>query len=73
LFLNSQMLTSRERRILELCKQGLSDYKIARELDVDPPSITASRKNALKKLKEAEEELTWARELGYGKIPRLSM
>jgi len=67
------MLTDREREILELAHQGLSDYKIARKLDVDPPSITVSRKNALKKLKKAEEELKWAREIGYGKIPRLTL
>jgi DNA-binding NarL/FixJ family response regulator len=67
------MLTDREREILQLAHQGLSDYKIARKLHVDAPSITFSRKNALKKLKKAEEDLQWAREFGYGKIPRLTL
>jgi len=59
------LLTEKERRILELVTKGLSDYKIARNLDSDPPSITRSRQNALRKLKEAEEALTWAKTLGY--------
>lgn len=58
------MLTERERKILELHKQGLSDYKIARTLNVDPPSITQSHRNALKKLQEATLDLAWAKEIG---------
>ncbi len=59
------LLTPRERQILERAAQNLSDYKIARELNCDPPSVTRSRKNALRKLRAAEQELTWAKELGY--------
>lgn len=57
-------LTERERRILELNKQGLSDYKIARRINIDPPSITRSRKNAIKKLRKAKAELDWAQQIG---------
>lgn len=53
-------LTERERIILQLARQGLSDYKIARKINTDPPSVTRSRKNAYKKLIEAVTDLEWA-------------
>jgi len=59
------MLTERERKILELrYQQNLSDYKIARILNVDPPSITQSRRNAERKLQEAAADITWAEQIG---------
>jgi len=57
-------LTERERIILKLAKQGLSDYKIARKINTDPPSVTRSRKNAQKKLVDAKLDLDWAEKLG---------
>ena len=59
------LLTEKERRVLELAAQGLSDYKIARRLDSDPPTITRSRKNALRKLLAAQEDLEWVADIGY--------
>jgi len=59
------LLTGKERRILELAAKDLSDYKIARHLGADPPTVNRSRKNALRKLREAEYDITWAKELGY--------
>lgn len=56
-------LTERERIILQLAKQGLSDYKIARKINTDPPSVTRSRKNAHKKLSDAITDLDWALQL----------
>jgi DNA-binding CsgD family transcriptional regulator len=53
-------LTERERVILQLSGQGLSDYRIARKINTDPPSVTRSRKNAQKKLKTAKTDLEWA-------------
>jgi DNA-binding NarL/FixJ family response regulator len=53
-------LTERERIMLQLVRQGLSDYKIARKINTDPPSVTWSRKNAHKKLAEALTDLEWA-------------
>jgi DNA-binding CsgD family transcriptional regulator len=53
-------LTKRERAILQLAKQGLSDYKIARKLKTDPPSVTRSRKNAHRKLVNAITDIEWA-------------
>ena len=56
-------LTERERTILQLGRQGLSDYKIARKINTDPPSVTRSRKNAHKKLSDALTDLDWALQL----------
>ncbi|MCW4046361.1 MAG: hypothetical protein NWE99_02195, partial [Candidatus Bathyarchaeota archaeon] len=50
--------------ILQLAKQGLSDYRIARKINTDPPSVTRSRKNAQKKLIEARTDLEWATKIG---------
>ena len=57
-------LTDRERVILQLGRQGLSDYRIARKINTDPPSVTRSRKNAHKKLKDAKTDLEWAEKIG---------
>jgi len=57
-------LTERERKILQLAQQGLSDYKIARKINTDPPSVTRSRKNAHKKLLDAMTDLEWAGQIG---------
>jgi transcriptional regulator len=57
-------LTERERTILQLSRQGLSDYKIARKINTDPPSVTRSRKNAYRKLSEAITNLEWAGQVG---------
>ena len=58
-------LTERERQILKQVTHGLSDYKVARQLGVDPPTVTRSRKNALRKLNEAEKDLDWAQQIGW--------
>jgi len=57
-------LTERERTILQLSRQGLSDYRIARKINTDPPSVTRSRKNAHKKLVDAVTDLEWATKIG---------
>ena len=57
-------LTERERVILQLSGQGLSDYRIARKINTDPPSVTRSRKNAHKKLEQAMTDLEWAKKIG---------
>lgn len=57
-------LTERERLILQLQTQGLSDYKIARKMNSDPPSITRSRQNAHKKLNQARIDLQYATQIG---------
>ena len=57
-------LTQRERIILQLETKGLSDYKIARKINTDPPSITRSKKNVHKKLKKAQNDLQYAKQIG---------
>lgn len=59
------LLTDREHRILELRAQGLSVYKIARVLSLDPPNVTRSHKNAIRKLKEAKKLVLWIQKIGY--------
>jgi transcriptional regulator len=50
-------LTERERAILRLKAEDISDYKIARKLKMEIPNVTRSRKNALKKLERARADL----------------
>ncbi|HJW65692.1 MAG TPA: hypothetical protein VJ507_02800 [Candidatus Bathyarchaeia archaeon] len=57
-------LTERERTILQLARQGLSDYRKARKINTDPPSVTRSRKNAHRKLTDATTDLEWAKKTG---------
>ena len=67
------LLTNFEREILVYSKRGLTDYKIARELSNNIPTVSRARKNALRKLKEAEEDLAWAKSLGiqnFNVVPR---
>jgi DNA-binding CsgD family transcriptional regulator len=54
-------LTERERQILQLVDDGLSAYKIARQLGCDPPNINRAKKNGLKKLETAINDLEWAK------------
>jgi DNA-binding CsgD family transcriptional regulator len=65
-------LTERERTILRLARQELSDYKIARKISTDPPSVTRSHKNAHRKLMDAVTDLEWASKMGVS-ISNFSM
>ncbi|MCW4029471.1 MAG: LuxR C-terminal-related transcriptional regulator [Candidatus Bathyarchaeota archaeon] len=56
-------LTEREKAILRLNVDGLSDYRIARKLKVETPNVTRSRKNALKKLERAKADLDFVDKL----------
>jgi transcriptional regulator len=53
-------LTERERAILRLKAEGVSDYRIARKLKMETPNVTRSRKNALKKIEHARADLDFA-------------
>jgi transcriptional regulator len=50
-------LTEREKSILKLHSQGLSDYKIARKLKMTAPNVIRSRKAAMSKLQRARADL----------------
>jgi DNA-binding NarL/FixJ family response regulator len=56
-------LTERERQILRLHTDGLSDYRIARKLNMETPNVTRSRKNALKKIELARADLEFMNSL----------
>lgn len=50
-------LTDREKAILRLKDEGISDYSIARKLKMETPNVTRSRKNAIKKIERARADL----------------
>ena len=56
-------LTDREKVILRLKAEGVSDYRIARKLKMDTPNVTRARKNALKKLELARTDIEFAKSL----------
>ena len=56
-------LKERERTILQLARQGLSDYRIARKINTDPPSVTRSRKTLTKNCKKPKQILHGQKEL----------
>jgi DNA-binding NarL/FixJ family response regulator len=53
-------LTERERKILRLNAEGLSDYQIAKKLKIETPNVYRSRKTALRKLDRARPDLSFA-------------
>jgi DNA-binding NarL/FixJ family response regulator len=50
-------LTERERKILQLNAEGLSDYQIAKKLKIETPNVYRARKTALRKLDRARDDL----------------
>ncbi|HWJ25191.1 MAG TPA: helix-turn-helix transcriptional regulator, partial [Flavisolibacter sp.] len=48
---HAQILTSREREVLELVAKGYSSKQIARELFISKHTVESHRKNLLQKLK----------------------
>ena len=61
-------LTERERLVLRLRAEGLSDYGIARRLRVDATGVTRSRLNAVKKIERAKVDLEFSRLIGVKKV-----
>ena len=57
-------LTEREKQILRLKKDKMSDYQIARKLKVDAGNVTRSRKTALHKIERAQADLDFAIQVG---------
>jgi DNA-binding NarL/FixJ family response regulator len=53
-------LTERERKILQLNAEGLSDYQIAKKLKIETPNVYRARKTALRKLDRARADLSFA-------------
>ena len=61
-------LTERERLVLRLRAEGLSDYGIARRLRVDATGVTRSRLNAARKLERMRVDLEFSRLVGVKKV-----
>ena len=65
-------LTPQMFEILKLHLQGLSAYKIARKLDLDPPTIYSSLKAAKRNFAKADKMLTELKALGWPtKLPEI--
>jgi len=56
-------LTERERKILRLKAEGLSDYQIAKKLKIETPNVFRARKAALRKMNQARADLSFIDEL----------
>lgn len=58
------MLTEKERRVLELRKQGLKQIEVAAKLKISQPAVSAFENNALRKIKAAKDVMDFVKELG---------
>ncbi len=58
------MLTEKEIEVLKLKKQGLTQIEIARKLKISQPAVSNFYKNALGKIKNAEEIMKIKKQLG---------
>lgn len=58
------MLTGKEIEVLRLKKSGLTQLQIAKKLKISQPAVSSFYKNALSKIKDAEEVLKLKKELG---------
>jgi DNA-binding CsgD family transcriptional regulator len=56
-------LTERERQILRLNAESLSDYRIAKKLKMKTPNVYRTRKAALRKLDRDRIDLSFAESL----------
>ena len=57
-------LTEREKKILRLKKDKLSDYEVSRKLRIDAGNVTRSKKTALRKIERAQKDLDFAFQVG---------
>jgi len=65
-------LTKQMHEILKLHLQGLSAYKIARKLNLDPPTVYASLKAAKRNFALADKMITELKALGWPlKLPEI--
>jgi len=65
-------LTKQMHEILKLHLQGLSAYKIARKLNLDPPTVYASLKSAKQNFAQADKMITELKALGWPlKLPEI--
>ncbi|MBM3246923.1 helix-turn-helix domain-containing protein [Candidatus Pacearchaeota archaeon] len=57
------MLSDREKEVLKLKKQGLTQLEIAKKLNISQPAVSNFYNNALWKIKDAEEIIKFKREM----------
>lgn len=57
------MLTEKEVQVLKLKEQGLTQVEIARKLRISQPAVSGFYRNALNKIKDAEQVLKLKKEL----------
>jgi len=61
------MLTEKEIRILELRAKKLTQTEVSKKLNISQAAVSHFEKNALRKIKEAEQALEIAKKLGLKK------
>ncbi|MBR9701215.1 helix-turn-helix domain-containing protein [Candidatus Woesearchaeota archaeon] len=57
-------LTAKEIAVLQLRSQGLTQNQVAKRLKISQAAVSSFEQNAYRKLKDAEEILSFAKELG---------
>ncbi len=58
------MLTEKEIEVLKLKKRGLKQTEIAKKLKISQPAVSNFYKNALDKIKQAEQIMSIKKEMG---------
>ena len=58
------MLTQKEIAVLELRAKKLIQVEVSKKLGISQAAVSHFEKNALKKIKEAEQTITIAKKLG---------
>ena len=65
-------ITEQQFKVLKMTLQGLSPYKIARKLGIDPPSVYSSLEAAKRNFPKADEMVTELKALGWpDKLPEI--
>ncbi|MBN1793299.1 hypothetical protein JW826_06465 [Candidatus Woesearchaeota archaeon] len=57
------MLTEKEIKVLELRKQSLTQIEVSKRLKISQAAVSHFEKNAIRKIKEAEDTIETARRL----------
>ena len=58
------LITRKEREVLELRKQGLTQVEVAKKLKISQAAVSKFEKNALEKIKDAKRVLKFSKKLG---------
>ena len=58
------MITTREKQVLELRKQGLKQNEIAAKLKISQPAVSGFLSNALRKIRDSKKTMELVKQLG---------